>query len=160
MSVMGVSKGTIWRVGGAKSRWTPPFVIHRLLDHLSLSFPQDSIISSYSWHMQTTPIQLDQVFVSALIMTTYSGQCYFHILAPLPPLLPKEAIFSSLPLTQLQDTPNYLSPGLWCTAHSFCHSFSAQETSLSIMMIHPTTQPRALCLFLFPKTYCTLQLHL
>lgn len=130
MSVMGVSKEPVARNGAQSLSLSPllystDFLIISVFpqDICMYLFPQDTIISSQSWHVQATPHpQPDQYFASALSMTCRLASG-FHILIPFPALLPGESVLSSQPPARLQDSPGWLPPGLWYTTPSFHRSF-------------------------------------
>lgn len=129
MSVMGVSKEPVGK-NGAQSLGGPPlfystdFLIISVFpqDICTYLFPQDTIISSQSWHVQATPPPPTRpVPCLSIVHDQPPGQCSFRTLVPLPALLPRESVLSSQPPAQLQDTPGWLPPGLWCITPSLCH---------------------------------------
>lgn len=162
MSIMGMSKEPVGRKG-AQSLGGPPlwystyFLIISVFprDVCMYLFPQDTIISSQSWHTLATPhAQPDQDFVSALSVTCLSqavllalSLCHFllcslgRVSSHLCHLLGLRTLLAVF--LQVFDAPilAFVAP-----------SSSPQETPVHDG-IHPTTQPGVLCPFLFPRTY-------
>lgn len=157
----GSEQGTCWEEGGSKSRWTPLWYSTYFLiisvfprDICMYLFPQDTIISSQFWHSGHSPPPTRPGFCLSIVRDLPlpgSAACIslFHFLhcsvgrvsSHLCHLLGFRTLLAVF--LQVFDAPilAFIAP-----------SSSPQETPVRDD-IHPTTQPRVICPFLFPRSY-------